>query len=128
MLWICNISHRFLTYTYGSFILNMAEIAVLSQKVFQMQIADTGSTLELKHIKLMRNALYNELRHCSDLRDQIEKTQKHFNTHRGTAIGSLSKCISDLDLQVYETQYVYDYVDSVLHSCLEKAKKTEVTK
>ena len=36
MLWICNISHRFLTYTLGAFILDMAEIAVLSQKVFQM--------------------------------------------------------------------------------------------
>ena len=106
----------------------MAEIAILSQKVFQMQIANTGSTLELKHIKLMRNALYNELRHCSDLRDEVQKTQKHFETHRGTAISSLSQCISDLDLQVYETQYVYDYLDSVLHTCLETAKETEVTK
>ena len=26
------------------------------------------------------------------------------------------------------TQYVYDYLDSVLHTCLETAKETEVTK
>ena len=91
-----------------------------------MQISDTGSTLESKHIRLIRNALYNELRHCSDLRDEVQKTQKHFETHRGTATGSLSQCISDLDLQVYETQYVYDYLDSVLHTCLETAKQKEV--
>ena len=102
------------------------EIAVLSQGFHQMQISDTGSTLELKHIRLIRNALYNELRHCSDLRDEVQKTQKHFETHRGTAIGSLSQCISDLDLQVYETQYVYDYLDSVLHTCFETAKQKEV--
>ena len=93
-----------------------------------MQISDTGSHLEPKHIHRIHNALWYEFRTVSQTRDGIQRTLE-FNKKHGdnSATKPLQKCISDLDLEVYELEYLLNYTEHVIEK-MDKETTKEVTK
>ena len=101
----------------------MAEIAVLSQKVFQMEIAFTGSTLEPHHIQRLHNSVWYEFKAVTSARDGVKRTLEYNKkTGSNSATKALENCIAKLDLEVYELEHLLNYTEEVIQ------KTREVTK
>ena len=93
-----------------------------------MEIANTGSTLEPKHIQRLHNSVWYEFKTVSQTRDGVQRTLE-FNKKHGNnaATKPLEKCISDLDLEVYELEYLLNYTEHIIEK-MNKETTKEVTK
>ena len=93
-----------------------------------MEIAFSGSTLEPKHIQRLHNSVWYEFKTVSQTRDAVQRTLE-FNKKHGdnAATKPLEKCISDLDLEVYELEYLLNYTEHIIEK-MDKETTKEVTK
>jgi len=105
------------------------EIAVLSQKVFQMEIAFTGSTLESHHIQRLHNSVWYEFKAVTSARDGVQRTLEYNKkTGNNSATKALEDCIAKLDLEVYELEFLLNYTEEVIRQVAAGVKSKEVTK
>ena len=88
-----------------------------------MQISETGSHLEPKHIHRIHNALWYEFRTVSQTRDAVQRTLEFNKKHgQNSATKALEDCIGQLDLEVYELEHLLNYTEEVIKKVKEDTK------
>ena len=88
-----------------------------------MQISETGSHLEPKHIHRIHNALWYEFRTVSQTRDAVQRTLEFNKKHgQNSATKALEDCIGQLDLEVYELEHLLNYTEEVIQKVKEDTK------
>ena len=88
-----------------------------------MQISETGSHLEPKHIHRIHNALWYEFRTVSQTRDAVQRTLEFNKKHgQNSATKALEDCIGQLDLEVYELEFLLNYTEEVIQKVKEVTK------
>ena len=93
----------------------MAEIAVLSQKVFQMETKDIkliGKDLEQKHIRRIYAALWNDFRNLSNAHDSIKRVKEnHKSQNLGKGTNAIHNCVANLEHEIYELEHLMNIID-----------------
>ena len=88
-----------------------------------MEISFTGSTLEPKHIQRLHNSVWYEFRTVSQTRDAVQRTLEFNKKHgQNSATKALEDCIGQLDLEVYELEFLLNYTEEVIQKNKEVAK------
>ena len=93
-----------------------------------MEIAFSGSTLEPHHIQRLHNSVWYEFRTVSQTRDAVQRTLEFNKKHgQNSATKALEDCIGQLDLEVYELEYLLNYTEHIIEK-MDKETTKEVTK
>ena len=94
----------------------MAEIAIFSQKVFQMETKDIkliGKDLEQKHIRRIYAALWNDFRNLSNALDSIKRVKEnHKSQNLGKGTNAIHNCVSNLEHEIYELEHLMNIIDN----------------